>query len=493
MIKYTYKGVEHTVNNTVTTLTTAQKYLEDNIIIEADGSGVIPTGEIRITENGTYNVVDKATAIVNVSTSGDSQYPIIEGEGEHEVRFVDYDGTLIKIQYVNNGESATAPSLPTHDRLTFVEWNRDYTNITHDLDVGALYKPTSGNTELFINVTEETGETITLNIYRTVSSGTITVNWGDGTTSNFATGTGAKALTHTYSSYGEYMISIITTVNYRLGGNTNSTELIRGSNEVNNFGALIKCYCSDKVIELGSYCCFNTYNLEEFTMISVTKTSMYCFINTKQKAVIIPDTVTSLGNRVATHSKHLEYLILNDVLPSYSTPLMTNTKVKKIINSAKYNTTSIGYLVYYDGCEYLWYPKPVNNYVFGTGFGQNCTNLRYIPIYDNCTGVTSTGFMSGSSIEKIAFPPSVTTIANQTCYNCGNLKDVYIYTDTVPTLGGTNAFGGTNALLKIHVKPELLSEFQNATNWSYSSIKNKLVGDLEGEFKDGYCQKISRN
>ena len=66
MIKYTYKGVEHTVNNTTATLTTAQKYLEDNIIIEADGSGVIPTGEIHITENGTYDVTNKATAIKNL-------------------------------------------------------------------------------------------------------------------------------------------------------------------------------------------------------------------------------------------------------------------------------------------------------------------------------------------------------------------------------------------------------------------------------------------
>jgi hypothetical protein len=292
------------------------------------------------------------------------------------------------------------------------------------------------------------------------------------------------------------MISIITTVNYRLGGNSNTMELIKGSNEINNFGALIKCYCSNNVIELAGYCCFNNYNLEEFTMGSVTKIGSNIFTNTKQKAVIVPTTINAialLGNRIITYSEHLEYLILNDVLPSYSMPLTTNTKVKKIIHSAKYNTTSMGYLAYYDGCEYLWYPKPVNNYAFGTGFAQNCTNLRYIPIYDNCTGVNSTGFMAGSSIEKIAFPPSVTTISNQTCYNCGNLKDVYIYTDTVPTLGGTTAFSGTNTLLKIHVKPELLSEFQNATNWSTSNIKNKLVGDLEGEFKDGYCQRISRN
>ena len=94
--------------------------------------------------------------------------------------------------------------------------------------MGAIYKPTSGNTEMFIELTEETGLTITVNFYKKVSSGTITINWGDGTTSsNSATGANAKYLTHTYSSYGEYMISIISTINYGLGGNSSISVYLR--------------------------------------------------------------------------------------------------------------------------------------------------------------------------------------------------------------------------------------------------------------------------
>lgn len=493
MIKYTYKGVEHTVDDTITTLTTAQKYLEDNIIIEAEGGGVTPSGEILITKNGTYDVTDKAIATVDVA-GGASQYPIIEGEGEHEVRFVDYDGTLIKVQYVNDGEDATAPELPPHDRLTFVQWNRDYTNVKHDVDIGALYKPTSGNTELFIEVTEETGLEITINFYKKVSSGTITFDWGDGTRSNFSTtGAGVRNITHTYSSYGEYMISIISTINYGLGGTSNTNIFVMGSNEDRKYGALKKCYCSEKVIELYMYCFLNNYNLEEFTMLKVTQTGIYSFLNAKLKAIIIPPTVTSVGNRIATFCDRLEYLIFPTNLTKINGPITNSTKIKKLILPENYKQTSYSYIAWYEDIEYLWYAKPDSEYTFGTSFGQYCPNLRYVPIYDNFTGTTSSATFWGSSINKIAFPPNTTQIGNTNLYQCGNLTDVYMYSHTPPTLGGTNVFGSANTFLRIHVYPEDLETYQNATNWSGNTIKPKLVGDLEGEFKDGYCQKISRN
>ena len=427
-------------------------------------------------------------------TSGGSQYPIIEGTGEHEVRFVDYDGTLIKVQYVNDGESATAPILPTHDRLTFVEWNRDYTNVKHDVDVGALYKPTSGNTELFIEVTEETGLTITFNYYKKVSSGTLTIDWGDGTSSsNSATGINAKSLTHTYNSYGEYMISVSATMNYGLGGGTNATMCVMGSNEINKFGALKKCYCSEKVKELYMYCFYNNYNLEEFTMITVTRTNSYCFSNTKQKAIILPTSTTYVSQRIVINSSKMEYLIFPTNLTTIAMPITISTRLKKLIFSENYKQTTYTYLGQYDTIEYIWYAKPDNPYIFGTNFGNYSTSLKYIPIYDNFEGTSSTAAFWGSDIEAMAFPPSTTQIGNTTLYQSNNLKDVYMYSHTPPTLGGTNAFGSTNALLRIHVFPEDLEAYQNATNWSTSTIKNKLVGDLEGEFKDGYCQKISRN
>lgn len=51
------------------TLQTQGKYCEDNITVQytSPGSGgITPTGSITITDNGTYDVTDKASAIVNL-------------------------------------------------------------------------------------------------------------------------------------------------------------------------------------------------------------------------------------------------------------------------------------------------------------------------------------------------------------------------------------------------------------------------------------------
>lgn len=52
------------------TLLTADKLLTDNVTVEAIPSEyVIPTGQIEITENGTFDVVEMATALVNVPSA----------------------------------------------------------------------------------------------------------------------------------------------------------------------------------------------------------------------------------------------------------------------------------------------------------------------------------------------------------------------------------------------------------------------------------------
>ena len=60
------------------------------------------------------------------------------------VTFKDYDGRVLKTEEVEEGESATAPVSPTRDGYTFKGWDKDFSNVTSNLEVVATYKENQG-------------------------------------------------------------------------------------------------------------------------------------------------------------------------------------------------------------------------------------------------------------------------------------------------------------------------------------------------------------
>ncbi|MCK5907268.1 MAG: InlB B-repeat-containing protein, partial [Flavobacteriales bacterium] len=58
----------------------------------------------------------------------------------YNIVFNDYDGTELKAETVKGGESATAPADPTREGYTFTGWDEDFSNITADLTVTAQYE-----------------------------------------------------------------------------------------------------------------------------------------------------------------------------------------------------------------------------------------------------------------------------------------------------------------------------------------------------------------
>ena len=55
------------------------------------------------------------------------------------VRFVDWQGTVLKSEQVARGGSATAPAVPNRTGYTFQKWDTPFTNVTSDLTVTAEY------------------------------------------------------------------------------------------------------------------------------------------------------------------------------------------------------------------------------------------------------------------------------------------------------------------------------------------------------------------
>ena len=55
------------------------------------------------------------------------------------VTFKDFDGTTLKTETVDFGTAATAPTPPAHTGYTFTGWSRDFTNVTDNIEVVAIY------------------------------------------------------------------------------------------------------------------------------------------------------------------------------------------------------------------------------------------------------------------------------------------------------------------------------------------------------------------
>lgn len=78
------------------------------------------------------------------------------GDGLYTVNFMDWNNQLIARRFVESGKAAIAPNAPTREGYTFIGWDKDFSNVTSDLIVTALYKewtPANYNF-LFLNGTD---------------------------------------------------------------------------------------------------------------------------------------------------------------------------------------------------------------------------------------------------------------------------------------------------------------------------------------------------
>ena len=91
----------------------------------ADDSGNVVSTEATFT----YTVGNKNVILT----------PVFKPDG-YTVNFLDFDGSLIKSEDVEDGKSATAPEAPKRDGYEFVGWDKDFSNITADTTVTAQYQ-----------------------------------------------------------------------------------------------------------------------------------------------------------------------------------------------------------------------------------------------------------------------------------------------------------------------------------------------------------------
>jgi len=85
-----------------------------------------------VTANGSYSIES-----VNADTTIEIFFKVVS----YSVTFVDHDGTVLKTETVAHGEQATAPADPVREHYVFTGWDTNFSEITTAVTIRAMYKP----------------------------------------------------------------------------------------------------------------------------------------------------------------------------------------------------------------------------------------------------------------------------------------------------------------------------------------------------------------
>lgn len=420
-------------------------YLEDTKL--AIKEAIIDKG---VSFNGDENFIGYAFKIGEIQT-------IVPETVDFLVKFIDYDGTILKEQRVNSGEDATAPTLPTHDNLTFQEWNNAFTNVTRDIDIGATYITTDGKTHIFIMLTTPTGLAPTLHLTK-FTADVMTINWGDGNSETDSTNDNFSK-NHIYATAGNYVITIECAGSYTLGEDYNNLAIFEEYPYI-----LTKILIGENVTSIISQAFSSCYSLQKIVIpTGITSFANYVFeFCNSLKSIVIPAGLTTMPAYVLKDC----YSVTNIVLPSSLTSIAGSAflnchSLQSIVIPA--GVTSISVSVF-ESCYLLKSIKvPDGVTVIQASMNRFCFSLQSINLPDGVTSIQTSAFENCYSLESIVLPNSLISIANNVFDSCSSLKSIIIPAGV--TSIGSSVFNYCSSLKSIEIQAGVssigLSTFAN--------------------------------
>ena len=263
-----------------------------------------------------------------------------------------------------------------------------------------------GNTHIWISLQEgRTSPMMGVHV-----NGTVTIDWGDGTTPDVITGDSLDTTewtpVHHYASAGDYIITLISDgeMVWRDSDADETPTILRYSEyeePVNQVYAnsVIRVELGQCVTSIGDYAFY------------------YC---SSLLCVLIPNSVTSIGENAFFSCCALRSVVIPD------------------------SVTSIGENAF-----------------------QYCDALLNMVIPDSVTSIERCTFGACKSLSNIVIPDSVTSIGENAFYDCYSVAfyDFSNHTN-VPTLSNTDVFDNIPSDCQIRVPAALYDEWISATNWS---------------------------
>lgn len=427
-------------------------------------------------------IVEKGVEVADTDTFrsyADKIAEIQTGGGEVEeqelylCRVIDWEGTVLKEEWLPAGATFTMPADPTYEGLVFDGWSSPFelTNnqiVVEDRDIiiGAMYHTASGMTEIDIELTQVSGLTIS-----NPAGNYTSIDWGDGSTE--------KTSTHTYAEYGKYTIKIAdastkyVSSSSALFGSANQATSVVSFRFGENFGFYHDfnlSYCvSMKAILLPNQADLSRLSIYGSNGASVLKgvviktqttTISSNFMGSCYRAdfIVVPQGLTTIPGSFCSGCRNLQYISLPKGITASSSFLRDTGIVRlcidavslsDILNGNDGNYTVKELTINYSGtttsgsiCGVLYALekltfKATNLVTVNGSFATNCRSLKYIDI-ENVTTKTSGNytyyFYNCFNLRQYYCPPNVETIPNQSYYQVYGTIDRAVITDNITNL-----------------------------------------------------------
>lgn len=386
----------------------------------------------------------------------------------HRVRFLDYDGFVLKEIYVDSGDTVYYPTTdPTRDGYTFIGWNwseESLQTITQNVDIGAMYvpdtltdtEPRSATTiELYISYNAE----IRLAMY-SAGVNTFNIDWGDGTSSTVnRTSAGSFYNTHKYNMesatmYHTVYITVTRTAGedyYSFGVNPigtsgSSYNIFYSSNSISTGETGIRAITfADEVTYVPSYMCCNCQGLRRIVLSNNTT-----YIGSRAfgdcaslEKIAIPPTVTEIGEYAFSGCGLLDI----ETIPLGITQLQQYTfyGCKSLQCAIPNGVTSIGARCFEGVRGEFVLPntlETLSSYAFAS------TRFSTITIPEGVTAVPQYCFNNSTYLRTLYLPSTITSMGYQCFYNVRRLEDLYIKATTPPTL---ESLALNTSIYRIHI------------------------------------------